>query len=159
MPAEILKHLQNEISSSLKKTDSDSHAGMDIAICCFDLKKNEIEFAGAKRPLWIIRNNEMIIYAADKFSIGSQYYENESFTNHIINIQTGDAIFIFSDGFPDQFGGENGKKLLTNNFKELLLSIQSKNINEQGKLLRDHFQSWKGSNEQVDDVMVIGIKI
>ncbi len=159
VPSDILNHLQNSVINSLKKSEADTHAGMDIAICCFDLKKNELQFAGAKRPLWLIRNGELIIYSADKFSIGSQYYENESFTNQNIAIQKDDSIFIFSDGYPDQFGGEKGKKLMTNNFKELLLSIQSKSMNEQWILLNQYFQNWKGNNEQVDDVMVIGIRI
>ncbi|MEI7802460.1 MAG: serine/threonine protein kinase, partial [Bacteroidota bacterium] len=115
--------------------------------------------AGAKRPLWIIRNGELLQFPGDKFSIGSQFWENESFTNLTISISANDSIYLFSDGFADQFGGEHGKKLMTSNFKEELISIQNRNMNEQGKLLSEYFEKWKGANEQVDDVMVIGIKI
>ncbi|MEI7802610.1 MAG: serine/threonine protein kinase, partial [Bacteroidota bacterium] len=115
--------------------------------------------AGAKRPLWIIRNGELLQFAGDKFSIGSQYWDNESFTNHSISILPSDSIYLFSDGFADQFGGEHGKKLMTSNFREELISIQNESMNVQGKLLGAYFEKWKGTNEQVDDVMVIGIKV
>ena len=119
----------------------------------------KLEFSGAKRPILILRNGGLLQYTGDKFSIGSQYWDNETFTLHSISILTGDSIYLFSDGFVDQFGGENGKKIMTSNFKELLISIQNNKMREQGILLNEYFESWKGKNEQVDDVMVIGIKI
>lgn len=158
-PSLILKQLNSSVISSLNKSDADSHAGMDIAICSIDLKSKTIEFAGAKRPLWIIRNGELISTSGDKFSIGSQFWDKESFTNHSISIATNDSVYLFSDGYADQFGGEHGKKLMTTNFKDLLISNQNKNMNEQRIVLSEYFEKWKGSNEQVDDVMVIGIKI
>lgn len=158
-PSLILKQLNSSVISSLNKSETDSHAGMDIAICSIDLKNMNLEFAGAKRPLWIIRNGELLQFAGDKFSIGSQHWDKELFTNHSISILHGDLVYLFSDGFSDQFGGEHGKKIMTNNFKELLICNQNKNMNEQRILLGDYFEKWKGNNEQVDDVMVIGIKV
>ena len=158
-PSLVLKQLNNSVVGSLNKSDSDSHSGMDIAVCSIDIKNKIIEFAGAKRPLWIIRNGELLITSGDKFSIGSQYWDKELFTNHSISILHGDLVYLFSDGFTDQFGGEHGKKLMTNNFKELLIYNQNKNMNEQRILLGDYFEKWKGNSEQVDDVMVIGIKV
>ncbi len=159
VPAQILKQLNSSVINSLNKSETDSHAGMDIAICSIDMKNMNLEFAGAKRPLWIIRSGELLQYHGDKFSIGSQFWDNESFANHSISILPNDSVYLFSDGFADQFGGEFGKKLMTNNFKEELMFIQNKNMNEQGKLLGEYFEKWKGINEQVDDVLVIGIKV
>ena len=159
VPDQILKKLNNSVINSLNKSEADAHAGMDVAICSMDLKSMKLEFSGAKRPILILRKGELLQYTGDKFSIGSQYWDNESFTHHSISILTDDSIYLFSDGFVDQFGGENGKKIMTSNFKELLISIQNNKMREQGILLNEYFESWKGKNEQVDDVMVIGIKI
>ncbi len=159
-PALILDHLNEGIIHSLKQKENESSDGMDISICTFDFIKNELLFAGANRPLWLIRNNELQFYKPDKMPIGGlQTITDEKFSQHIIQLQKNDTIYIFSDGYTDQFGGEKGKKLMTRRFREVLLSIQNKTMHEQELFLNEYFENWKGINEQVDDVLVIGIRI
>jgi len=129
---------------------------MDIAIC--SIEKNTLKYAGAHNPLWIIRNNERIEYKANKQPIGK--YDNlQPYTSHSIEVFKQDTIYIFSDGYVDQFGGEKGKKLKTTNFKKLLLSIQHEEMSKQKQLIDKAFEDWKGNNEQLDDVCVIGVRI
>lgn len=119
-----------------------------------------MKYAGANRPLWIIRSGELIIHSPNKFPVGGiQIEHEENFLSHEIQLQEQDTFYIFSDGYADQFGGERGKKLMTKKLKELLLSIQSLKMNEQQLLLKEHFDKWKGAREQVDDVLLIGIRI
>jgi serine phosphatase RsbU (regulator of sigma subunit) len=159
-PALILDHLNEGIIRSLKQKENESSDGMDISFCTFDLSKNELQFAGANRPLWLIRNSELLFYKANKYPIGGlQVVHDEKFTQHVIPLQRNDTIYMFSDGYADQFGGEKGKKLMTKRFREVLLSIQNKTMHEQKIYLQEYFESWKGNNEQVDDVLVIGIRV
>ncbi len=129
---------------------------MDIALC--SLKGNELKYAGAHNPLWIIRNGAIIETKANKQPIG-QFDNPEPYTTHKIELQKGDTIYIFSDGYVDQFGGEKGKKFKAKAFRELLLSIQDKTMPEQYDCINETFENWKGNLEQVDDVCVIGVKI
>lgn len=159
-PSEVLDALNEGIINSLKQHESETHDGMDISICSFNAEKMSLEFAGANRPLWLIRNNELFVYAADKFPIGGlQIKHNNQFTNHKINLQQNDTIYLFSDGYADQFGGEYGKKLMTKKLKDILVSIQHLGMNEQNVYLQNYFNKWKGDNEQVDDVLIIGIRV
>ena len=160
-PSEILSHLNRSVKTSLrqKESGSGSQDGMDIALCCFDLQKNILQFAGAQRPLWIIRNNELTEYRSTKVSIGGSTSDSQEFISHEIQLQEGDSIYIFSDGFADQFGGEKGKKMMTKNMKDLLLSIQNISMTEQEHILNEKLMEWQGEYEQVDDILVIGIKI
>lgn len=179
-PDEILNHLHKGIRKALKQEDqSSSKDGMDIALITFN-NETEIEYAGAQRPLWISRkidngeltidngapqqqltnNYELIEIKADKFSIGGLQTEAErKFTKHTISLSKEDRIYIFTDGLIDQFGGTEGKKFMSKRFKDLLLANYSKSMNEQEKIIRETFETWKGSHEQIDDVLVIGIKI
>ncbi len=160
-PPEILKHLNRGVKTTLKQKDfaSVSKDGMDIALCCFDLKKNILHFAGAMRPLWIIRGKELIEYKSTKVSIGGTTSDLQEFITHDVQLQKGDSIYIFTDGYADQFGGEKGKKIMTKNFKETLLSIQQVPFLEQEKILDKKLMEWQGNFEQVDDILVIGIRI
>ncbi len=159
-PSQILEQLNDGIIDSLKQRESESHDGMDISLCSFDLKNRELKYAGANRPLWIIRNKELFIYKPNKFPIGGlQVYHTETFQEHTISLQLNDAVYIFSDGFADQFGGQLGKKFMTKRFKDELLSIQPLPMTVQHQHLKNVFESWKGNREQVDDILVIGIKI
>ncbi len=160
-PAEILNQLNDGIIDSLKQAENSSHDGMDVSLCAFDLKNMEVVFAGANRPLWLVRNENLEAFKSDKFPIGGlQIDHNGSFTNQQIKLQKNDSIYIFSDGYADQFGGMLGKKLMTKKFKEVLLSIQDKSMEEQGIYLHQFIKDWMGDAfEQVDDIMVIGIKI
>jgi serine phosphatase RsbU (regulator of sigma subunit) len=133
---------------------------MDVAICSMDLKRNILKFAGANRPLWIIRNSELTVYNPNKFPVGGlQITHEENFLSHEIQLQPNDSVYIFSDGYADQFGGDSGKKLMTKKFKEMLVSAQHLGMKEQREYLFDYLESWKGQHEQVDDVLVIGVKV
>lgn len=168
-PSEILKELNLGVKHALRQGGDNINAtrdGMDIAICSIPVIKTgetkiKLEYAGANRPLWVIKNKtkELIEYKATKCSIGGLTADEQEFENHEIEIEKDDIFFLFSDGFADQFGGTNSKKLMTKNFKDLLVSINSKTLNEQKKQLSDFFESWRGSNEQVDDILVIGVKV
>ena len=159
-PSRILDELNEDVITTLKQKESESNDGMDISICSFDLQQNLVEYAGANRPLWIIRNNELVVYRPDKFPIGGLQIEHqEKFNNHEIPLQKNDTIYLFSDGFADQFGGDRGKKMMVKRFKNMVLSIQDKSMQEQGQYLNQFFEQWKRENEQVDDVLVIGIRV
>lgn len=168
-PGKILDKTREIVIQEFEKSDEDVKDGMDIALCSlrFDvqgLKLNDpktaalLQYAGANNPLWIIRNNELIEFKANKQPVGN-YFRNEPYTTHEVQVQKGDSIYIFTDGYADQFGGEKGKKFMYKPFKELLLSIQGKSMVEQKEILEQHFESWKGNLEQVDDVCVIGVRV
>ena len=159
-PAAILNHLNAAVIEALNQSNNESNDGMDVSICAFDLKHQKIEYAGANRPLWLARNGQMLSFSPDKYPIGGlQIARDRSFTNHIIDLQKSDTFYIFSDGYADQFGGEKGKKLMTSKFKEKLLAIQNEPMREQELILREYFLEWRGANEQVDDVLVIGVRV
>lgn len=132
--------------------------GMDISLCCINNETNQLFWSGANNPLWIIRNNSIIEYKADKQPIGS-IDKPKPFTTHTINLQKDDTVFIFTDGYADQFGGTKGKKFKYSQFKELLLKINDRSADEQLSLIDAQLESWKGDLEQVDDILIIGIKI
>lgn len=161
-PAEILNQLNRNVSSTLRQKVEDSviRDGMDIAICALDLEKNVLEFAGANNPLVIIREGEVLKIKGDKHPIGN-YIDAEAyeFTNNEIALMPDDKIYIFSDGFIDQFGGPGGKKLKYANFKKLLLNNYHKPMSEQKNAINTFFEEWRKDFEQIDDVCVIGISI
>ena len=158
---EILNELRIHIISSLRQTGSsgESRDGLDIALCIIDHEKQILEYAGANNPLYLIRNNELTETKADKMPIGIHRRAKESFQNHIIKLQKDDLIYIFSDGFADQFGGEYGRKFLSANFKKLLIENFSKTLNDQKVILEKTFEEWKGDRKQLDDILIIGFKI
>ena len=159
-PSLILNNLNTGITEALKQRENDVTDGMDIALCTFDMKKQQLEYSGANRPLWIFRNGEFIEIKPDKLAIGGfRILRDASFTNHQMQLQKGDSIYLFTDGFADQFGGPLGKKLLSKRFREILLSIQNLSMSEQEKILAEVFSKWKGNVTQVDDVLVIGIRV
>ena len=130
--------------------------GMDIALC--SLSGNTLQYSGANNPLWIIRDNDIIETKADKQPIG-RFRRSDLFTTHVFELQKKDIVYIFSDGYVDQFGGEKGKKFKAKAFKELLLSIQEKTMKEQKAIIDMVFEDWKGDLEQIDDVCVIGVRV
>lgn len=175
-PAEILDHLDKGVNNSLHQTQtgSESRDGMDAAICCFEFsssngnnKRVQIEsdgelklyYAGANRPLYFIRNNILEETKADKFSIGGLDYTNlKKFTTHTFFLQKNDSLYLSTDGFADQFG-QNNKKLKTKKFKEILVSIQDKSMEEQKKFLDTFIEDWRKNLEQTDDIQIVGIKV
>jgi serine phosphatase RsbU (regulator of sigma subunit) len=132
---------------------------MDIALCIVDFDNLKMQYAGAYNPLYLFRNNEFIEYKADRMPIGIYVKEKESFTNNDIDLQKGDVFYLASDGYQDQFGGEDGQKYKTKNYKKLLLDIHQKPMAEQKEILNTTIDKWRGKWEQVDDIIIIGIRV
>lgn len=161
-PAAILNHLNTGVSETLHQglDDSSTKDGMDIALCCIDFKKNEVEYAGAYNPLYLVRDNELTEIKGDKFPIGMFVGESrKEYTNHKIKLKKGDTIYIFSDGYVDQFGGSKGKKFMAKRFRQLLLENNALTMEEQKKHLDIAIEQWRGNQEQVDDILVIGVRV
>ncbi len=157
-PGQALHELDERIRGALKQQENpDSKDGMDIALCAFQLKGNKLLYSGANRPLVMIRNKELKEYAPGKFPIGGQRSE-KIFENHQLELQKGDCIYLFTDGYADQFGGPRGKKFMKKRLYELLLEIHSLPMKDQKEKLWKAFSDWKGSLEQVDDVLMIGFR-
>ena len=157
---EILNQLSDGVDKALKQSDQEDTAkdGMDIALVNVNNKKMELSYSGAYRPLFMVRDGELEEIKADKFPIGGSV-EGMKFTKQNIKMKKGDTFYLFSDGFPDQFGGEKGKKFMTKRFKELLLENIHLNMDKQKQILDKSLESWRGRLEQVDDILVIGIRV
>ena len=148
----------NTLNQNLE--DTRVRDGMDLALCALDKDKLFLEYAGAYNPLYIIRDGEILQTKADKFAIGGRTLKKDrEYTNHEIQLIKGDIIYIFSDGFADQFGGPKGKKFMYSQFRELLLGVHGKEMEDQKEALNNTIETWKGSFEQVDDILVIGVKV
>jgi len=160
-PAEILNITRKTIIERLKKDGSfgGGKDGMDCSIMVFNSKARSLEIAAANNPIWLIRNGEMIEIKGDKMPVGKHEMDRVGFTHHKLDISQGDIIYAITDGFPDQFGGVNGKKFMIKKLKELIVSISNKPMQEQKSILEGVFVSWAGDNEQVDDVTIIGIRV
>lgn len=167
-PAEVLTQLRLKVISALKQTgipdtggftkDATVKDGMDIVFCCFD-RQNLVRFSCANNPVWIVRNGQLIEFPPDKFPVGIHHKELLPFTLQAEQLQKGDMLYLFSDGYADQFGGPQGKKFKYRQLKELLVEISSLPGKEQQERLEKTFAGWKGNLEQVDDVLAIGICI
>ncbi len=159
-PGEILTDLDIGIQSALKQSslETDTRDGMDIALCAIDAEKEELHYSGAFRPLYIVRKNELIIYQGNKFPVGGVQGYNKKFESHFIKLQKEDIVYMFSDGYADQFGGEHSKKFMVKKFQKLLLEINLLPMRAQKDFLEKTMENWMGSQEQVDDILIIGIK-
>jgi len=155
-PGKILDKTREIVVQEFEKSEDEVKDGMDIALC--SIEGNTLQYAGAHNPLWIIRNGELLETKANKQPIG-KFDNPEPYTTHTIALQKGDSIYIFSDGYIDQFGGEKGKKFKSRAFKELLLSNQEKSMEGQKQIIDAAFENWRGDLEQLDDVCVIGVRI
>ena len=159
-PSEILDRTKELIIERFGRSEQVINDGMDISLCALNYKTGMMQWAGANCPLWIIRSGseELEVIKADRLSLGI-HLRNIYFKNHEFKLNKGDSIYLFSDGYSDQFGGEKGEKYKSANFKHFLLSIQDKNMEIQHKLLSKEFDRWKGTFEQIDDVCVMGVRI
>ena len=157
----VLNLLREKIKTSLHQTGKEGEAtdGMDLAFCILHKRSGKLEYAGAFNSLFIFQSGELKEYKADRMPIGIFISEKESFTNYEINVSKGDIIYLFTDGFTDQFGGPDGSKYKKANLKKLLTGICLKPMDEQKKLIAEDFALWKGKTDQIDDVTFIGIKI
>jgi serine phosphatase RsbU (regulator of sigma subunit)/Tfp pilus assembly protein PilF len=161
-PAAILNELRRNLDKMLRQKNENVAIkdGMDISICVFDFNKMIVEYAGAYNPLWIISNNELKEIKADKQPVGViTEQEPRSYTNHTVEMKKGDAFYLFTDGYADQFGGSSGKKFKYKTLKELLLSVNMQPAEEQKKVLDKTFEDWRGKLEQVDDICIFGVRI
>ena len=160
-PAIILNRLRNNVISHLHQAQSELQAGdgMDMSIISIDKHNNIMEFAGAMNPMYIIREGKIIELKPDRMPVG--YYDNEvrSFSPSRVELKPNDQLYMFSDGYYDQFGGSEGLKMKTQKFKEILLNCCHKSNNEQIEILESEFANWKGKHAQVDDILVMGIQI
>lgn len=159
-PSQVLNTVNR--LSALALRASENHLvkdGMDIALCTIDLDAMELEFSGAQNPVYLVRANELIELSGDGFSIGSYVNGEREFTAKNCSIQSGDCVYTFSDGYADQFGGPAGKKFMRKQFRQMLIDVQHLSMEEQLAALEKRFDDWRGSNEQVDDVLVIGVRI
>lgn len=156
-PAEALSYLNKEVTKTLNSIKD----GMDIALCAVNLQKPELQYAGANNPIYIVRGKEFIEIKADKQAIGADTDDAliKTFTNNIVPLQKGDCVYLFTDGYADQFGGPQGKKFKYKKFQDLLIEMQDNTMEEQRHILNYHHELWKGSLEQVDDILVIGLRV
>lgn len=157
-PSEILYELNIGIIEALKQKETETRDGMDIALIC--MEGLIVEYAAANRSLYLIRNSELVEYKPTKSAIGGYYVgEEKKFVNNRIDVQKNDFVYMSTDGYSDQFGGEKNKKLTTKNFKNLLVEYSPLSMDDQKIKLDRFLENWKGQQEQIDDVLVIGIKI
>ena len=160
-PSVVLDELNRLSSEALNKSEAGNEVrdGMDAALCTLNKKTNILQYAGANNPLYLIRNNEVIQIKADKFAIAGFVPDTKNYTNHELQLEKGDVIYLFSDGYADQFGGEKGKKFMYKKFRNLLLDVKDKTPIEQKSILNSTLENWRGIHEQVDDILVIGVQI
>ena len=166
--SDILGHLRGKLIESLHQTGKLNEAkdGMDMSLCVIDTQKMELQFAGAFNPLLLCRFNkevegerELIEFKADRMPVGISDRDKKDFTNHLVKLKKNDVIYMFSDGYADQFGGPFNKKFKVKTFKDLLLQIFDKPLSLQALMLDETLMSWQGDNEQIDDILVLGIKM
>ncbi len=159
-PADVLNELRQQVKESLHQTGNlgEQKDGMDIAICVFDMETRSLEYAGAHNPLYLFRNGILLDYKADRMPVGIHKRETP-FRDQLIQLEKNDMLYIFTDGYVDQFGGIDNEKLKSKRFKDLLLSISSLPTAKQKQQIGDFLQIWRGDNEQVDDILIIGIRV
>ncbi len=160
-PDQILNHLRKRIIASLATKDSKSKManGMDIALIIVDTKQNQLSYAGAYNPLYIVRNNELLITKANSMPIGSYVKEEVPFTAHTIDLEKNDRIYLFTDGYKDQFGGDHNKKYSPKAFRNLVVNLSQMSFEKQSRYMKKEFDNWKKDYKQIDDVTVIGVEI
>ncbi len=157
-PGKILDETTRIVLEQFEKSKDEVRDGMDIALCAYDETSRKLTYAGANMPLWLVRNGEPIKFKATKQPVGN-YSNRVPFETLVIPILKHDMIYLSSDGFVDQFGGEKGKKFLNIRFKKLLTQLSLQSMKDQPKMMDEAFYNWKGSHDQVDDICVLGIRV
>jgi len=165
-PGKILMELNKGVKSALRQSNeaNSTRDGMDLSLCAFPTRSNgttTISYAGANRPLWIIKKDSAVVdeIKATKVAIGGLTHDSQEFQQHDITLRKGDTIYMFSDGYADQFGGPKKKKLMTGKFKDIIIGIQHLSMKEQHDHLNNFIEKWMEGSEQVDDILVIGVKV
>lgn len=159
-PGEVLREL-NRIAFEALHKDREQHLirdGMDMALCSYDPRNRVLEYAGANCPLYVVRDGDTLTFEPNKAAIGSNELGEKEFLEHRIELREGDMVYAFSDGYADQFGGPKGKKFLYRRFRELLVEVSGHAPDRQRRMLHDAFNAWRGAHEQVDDILVIGLR-
>lgn len=174
-PGKILDKVRELVIETFSKSEDDVKDGMDISLCAYNQKTNQLLWAGANNPLWIVKhstetaaitpgresaveNRQLVEVKSNKQPIGKTEHP-VPFTTHTIQLEKGDSFYVFTDGYADQFGGTKGKKMKTSNLKKLILSIQDKSMEEQYNTLDQSLEEWRGNHEQVDDICIIGVRV
>lgn len=159
-PGQILAYLDSKVITLLKQGETNNKDGMDAAVCVIDEEQNQIVFSGAKNPLVLVKDGELVEYKGDKKAVGGIKKKGlaEDYITHTISLEKGTVGYMFSDGYMDQFGGEDDRKFMKKAFFSLLKEIAHLPMNEQKQVLKNRFQSWKGERSQIDDVLVIGFE-
>jgi serine phosphatase RsbU (regulator of sigma subunit) len=159
-PETILNKLRDEVKDSLRQTGKIDEAkdGMDMALIQFNRNSLELHFAGANNPAFIVRDEELIVLKENRMPIGI-YPKEREFDGQSINLKKNDMIYLFSDGYIDQFGGTSYRKFMMKNFKQTLLSISKLPLGEQQQILDATMNDWKGENHQNDDILVVGVRV
>lgn len=160
-PSEILKLLHESVVSTLKQDQDvkNSSDGMDASLCRIDMKKKQLLFSGAHLPLLHLRNDELNIYKGDKFPVGGMQYRNKNaYTDNLIELEIGDKIFVYSDGIIDQIGGEENRKWMSSGLKEFIVQNRNCSMDSFHDKIAQYFESYKGDNKQIDDVLLIGFE-
>lgn len=161
-PGVILDQLDEGVTTTLRQDQDDSKTkdGMDIALCKINTKKRRVEYSGAHRPLYVVKNGEMEEIKGNKFAIGGGIYKNQTnFTNHIIELKEGDSFFFCSDGFPDQFGGPDNRKYGPKRTREKVMEVHKMPMKDAYEKFDTEWENWRGEEKQTDDVLLIGIKL
>lgn len=160
-PSDILYALDDELFTALNKQNSEgiTNDGMDVALAVFDLEKNTVNYSGAFRPMLLLRENEIIEFEANRYPIGFYGDVKKVFVSKEIELKKGDTFYFFTDGYCDQFGGELKKKFNRKRFKELLLSLQGMEMEEQRSFLQYALLNWRQEEPQMDDILVMGVRI
>jgi serine phosphatase RsbU (regulator of sigma subunit) len=158
-PSEIFHEVRKGFIKALKQTEEEGTQkdGMDATLIAWD-KKNTLQAAAALNPVLLIRDGAIQEFEPDRQPVGYLTGKQEAFTHHEVQLEKGDSVYLFTDGYPDQFGGPKNKKFMLKNFKKLLLSIQGKTMNEQKTILETAMSEWKGDTEQIDDILVMGVR-
>ncbi len=155
----ILNELHDSVRKALRQEENKSRDGMDLALCVIDMEAKTLQYSGAKNPLVYFKNGEMTVIKGDKYPIGGvQFQLDRNYTQHQVDISEPIMLYLYSDGYQDQFGGEKSEKFMSKNFKLLLKEIHEKPIEEQKQILDDRFKSWKGDRSQIDDILIMGMR-
>jgi len=160
-PGVILKELDKRVRIALNQNsaaDFSSKDGMELGLIAVNFEQQKIEFAGAMRPLYFVKDDDLHIVKGDKYSIGGESRHKKSFKTHRIGFERGDCFYLFSDGYPDQFGGPRGKKFMTKNVGEMVKSMAHLPMKDQGNIVKNAMLNWMRDDEQVDDILIAGIK-
>ena len=161
-PSDILSFLDEGVNDTLRQTADESGVkdGMDLAMCTLDYKTLKLQYAGAYNSLYYIKGKELTEIKSDKLPIGVNVKGIvDQYNNHSVQLTKGDTIYLFTDGYADQFGGPKGRKYMAKRFKEHLVDIQHLSMDEQKENLNKAIEDWQGTLEQVDDILIIGVRV